>query len=185
MIEAITVIFALEVKSALDLPERIRPDHSFMEEVLKEPEGEILRYCFNCGTCTASCVVSRHTENYRPRMILHLVSLGAREAVLNSREIWLCAACNTCGERCPQGVNIAEAMNVLRRLAIRHNHIPSSIRSIASSILKLGRIYEIDDFVEEERQDLGLPTLASTDQKFIEKLAKKVALKTPYLLTKD
>jgi heterodisulfide reductase subunit C len=181
VIEVPTIV--IEVSSALDLPEKIKPDHSFMEEVLKEPEGEKLRYCFNCGTCTASCIVSRHTENYRPRMILHLVSLGAREAILKSKEIWLCASCNTCGERCPQGVNIAEAMNVLRRLAVKYNYVPSSVRSLTSSILKLGRIYEVDDFVEEERQDLGLPTLAPTDKKFMEKLTKKVALKSPDLLT--
>jgi heterodisulfide reductase subunit C len=169
----------------LDLPEKIQPDPSFMEEVLKEPDGEILRYCFNCGTCTASCVVSRHTDKYRPRMILHLVSLGARDAILKSKEIWLCAACNTCGERCPQGVNIADAMNVLRRLAIKHNYVPATIKSLAKSILTYGRIYEVDDFVEEERQDLGLPPLPPVDKKFIEKLSKKIASNSPNILGSD
>ncbi|WXG44120.1 MAG: 4Fe-4S dicluster domain-containing protein [Promethearchaeati archaeon SRVP18_Atabeyarchaeia-1] len=169
----------------MDLPEKITPDPSFMEEVLSEPDGEMLRYCFNCGTCTASCVVSRHTENYRPRMILHLVSLGARDAILKSKEIWLCAACNTCGERCPQGINIAEAMNVLRRLAIKHNQIPSSVRALASSIVKFGRIYEIDDFIEEERQDLGLPVLPPPDKKFLESLSRKINSKSPNLLPSE
>lgn len=169
----------------MDAPEKIRPDPSFMEEVLKEPEGEKLRYCFNCGTCTASCVVSRHTEKYKPRMILHLVSMGAREEILKSREIWLCAACNTCGERCPQGVNVAEAMNVLRRLAIKHNNVPTAIKRIASSILSLGRIYEVDEFVEEERQDLGLPPLPPVDKKFIEELSKRIAKESPNILSSE
>jgi heterodisulfide reductase subunit C len=166
----------------LDLPEKIKPDPSFMEEVLREPDGEKLRYCFNCGTCTASCVVSRHTENYRPRMILHLVSLGTRDAILKSREIWLCATCNTCGERCPQGINIADAMNALRRLAIKHNYIPTSAKTLVSNVLTHGRIYEVDDFVEEERQDLGLPALPPVDKKFMEKVSKKIASNSPTLL---
>jgi len=173
------------VEPDLDIPEKIRPDPSFMEEVLKEPDGEKLRYCFNCGTCTASCVVSRHTEKYRPRMILHLVSLGAKEAILRSKEIWLCAACNTCGERCPQGVNIADGMNVLRRLAIKHGYVPASIRALVSRILVHGRIYEVDEFVEEERQDLGLPPLPSVDKKFIEKLSEKIHSKSPSIVGSD
>ena len=169
----------------MNLPDKIKPDLTFMEEVLKEPDGDKLRYCFNCGTCTASCVVSRHTDEFRPRMILHLVSLGAREAVLNSKEIWLCTECYTCGERCPQGINIGEAMDVLRRIAIKHNHIPSSVKTLAASLVDHGRVYEIDDFIEEERQELGLPVLSSTDKKFLEVLAKKIATKSPNILHKD
>jgi len=76
-------------------------------------------------------------------------------------------------------------MDVLRRIAIKHNHIPSSVKALAKSLVGHGRIYEIDDFVEEERQDLGLPVLSSTDKKFLEVLAKKIASKTPNVLRSE
>ena len=35
------------------------------------------------------------------------VQLGQRETVLHNRTIWLCASCETCTTRCPQGVDLA------------------------------------------------------------------------------
>jgi heterodisulfide reductase subunit C len=82
-------------------------------------------------------------------------------------------------------VNIADAMNVLRRLAIKHGYVPASIRALVSSILAHGRIYEIDEFVEEERQDLGLPPLPTVDKKFIAKLFEKINSNSPRLVGSD
>jgi heterodisulfide reductase subunit C len=73
-------------------------------------------------------------------------------------------------------------MNALRRLAIKHNYIPTSAKTLVSNVLTHGRIYEVDDFVEEERQDLGLPALPPVDKKFMEKVSKKIASNSPTLL---
>lgn len=73
--------------------------------------------CFICNKCTAGCPVAYAME-YGPHRILQMVRLGMKDTVLKSADIWLCACCETCGARCPNNVDIAHVMDVLRRLAI-------------------------------------------------------------------
>ena len=75
-------------------------DPNFKYEVAREPGGENIRYCFACGTCTASCPVRAVDEKYNPRKIIRMVLLGMKEEVLKSDFIWLCSTCYTCHERC-------------------------------------------------------------------------------------
>jgi len=71
-----------------------------------------------CGTCASVCLVRRFYPSFNPRRVLHQASLGMREAVLSSPEIWLCSACDACYPRCPQEIHISEVMGALRDLAI-------------------------------------------------------------------
>jgi heterodisulfide reductase subunit C len=42
-----------------------------------------------------------------------------KKEVLSSSTIWLCASCETCITRCPNEVDIARMMDVLREMAVR------------------------------------------------------------------
>jgi heterodisulfide reductase subunit C len=53
------------------------------------------------------------------------VQLGEKEKLLRSRDIWLCAACETCGTRCPNGIDIAKVMDALRMEALRSGVTPA------------------------------------------------------------
>ena len=62
---------------------------------------EKLKYCFECGICTASCPVAELIpEHYNPRILLHSLPL-ADDKLLKSAELWLCAWCYRCHRRCP------------------------------------------------------------------------------------
>ena len=76
-----------------------------------------LSYCFQCGVCTGSCPTASRME-HGPRRIMHMIHLAMADQVLRSRDIWLCVSCFTCSARCPQGVEVADVMSVLRNLAI-------------------------------------------------------------------
>jgi heterodisulfide reductase subunit C len=52
--------------------------------------------------------------DYYPNQIIHLVRMGLKDKVLNSRTIWLCASCETCATRCPNEIEIVRLMDVLR-----------------------------------------------------------------------
>ncbi|GAB4477559.1 MAG: hypothetical protein Kow0088_16570 [Anaerolineales bacterium] len=62
---------------------------------------------------------------YGPDRILRMVQLGERERLLQSRDIWLCAACETCGARCPNDIDIAKVMDALRMEALRSGVTPA------------------------------------------------------------
>lgn len=74
--------------------------------------------CFQCRKCSAGCPAT-FAMDLLPDQVVRLVQLGQKETVLQSRTIWVCASCETCTARCPNGVKIAELMDGLKELAIR------------------------------------------------------------------
>ncbi len=99
-------------------------DRGFMREVMAEPGGEHLLDCWSCGTCAATCLVRRFDPEFNPRLILRKAGLGLRQAVLSSKEIWLCSACDACYPRCPKEIHISEVMQAIRAIAIREGYQP-------------------------------------------------------------
>jgi heterodisulfide reductase subunit C2 len=99
-----------------------KTDSTFKYEVARMPGGENLKKCFSCGTCTGGCPVFRVDDEYNPRRIIRMILLGMRKEVLSSKTIWLCARCYACTANCPQQVNFADIMAVLRDMAIKEGH---------------------------------------------------------------
>ena len=96
--------------------------------------------CWHCSACSGGCPFVSHMD-ILPNRVIRLVQLGQRKEVLGCRTIWLCVGCHTCSCECPNLVDIAAVMDVLRQLAIHdgirvpekdiyrfHKHIYRSIR---------------------------------------------------------
>jgi len=131
----------------------------FRNEIVAEPGGERFMQCFSCGTCVAGCPVAGRTTKYNPRRIIRMALLGMRQEVLTSEFVWLCSACYTCHERCPQDVHIPEVMNAIRNIAVREGHVPTAFRQQAQLLGDHGRLYEITSFENERRTEWGLPPI--------------------------
>jgi heterodisulfide reductase subunit C len=52
-----------------------------------------------------------------PRQVIRALQLGRSEAVLNARSPWICASCQVCSVRCPQGIDVSAIMLSARRLS--------------------------------------------------------------------
>ncbi|MDH5770041.1 MAG: 4Fe-4S dicluster domain-containing protein [Candidatus Bathyarchaeota archaeon] len=147
-------------------------DPSFKYEVLKMPGGETLKACFQCGTCTSGCPIARITDSYRPNQIIRMVQLGMRERMLPSKTLWLCTACFTCVDRCPQEVEMESVLRVLKNLAVKEGYIPNVFKELGSNILETGSAYKISEFRIKEREGLELPVLPKTNLDDIKRLAE-------------
>jgi heterodisulfide reductase subunit C len=140
-------------------------DPKFKYEISMVPGFEKLRLCFQCGTCTADCPIARFSEVYHPRRLMRMTQLGMKDRVLSSEALWLCAACFTCVDHCPQGVNIAGIICALRNMAVKEGIIPPVFRELTDNILKTGYAYRIPELRQKKRAERGLPPLpkANTD----------------------
>jgi heterodisulfide reductase subunit C len=121
--------------------------------------------CYQCGRCAAGCPQNVAGEmEISPTRIMHLLQLEsafaeepdkagkyARQA-LGADTCWLCAGCLACTTRCPQGVDIAGTMDLLRQEGLRRGVAADSRRArdiqklhqvFLKSALKRGRIHEI------------------------------------------
>ncbi len=117
-------------------------DTKFKYEIAAQPGAENFVHCFSCGTCTATCPVAEVNEDYDPRKIIRMAILGMRKQVLSSDIIWMCARCYTCYARCPQKVNFADIMEVLREMAVKEGYAPKE---------RLSQIDDLDRFVHDLR----------------------------------
>jgi heterodisulfide reductase subunit C len=121
-------------------------DQTFMDEVARE-SGQDLKSCYQCGNCTAGCAYT-HDYDIPVHQVMRLVQLGQRESVLSCRSIWLCATCQACTTRCPNNIEVATVMDVLRHMARRGGHAPERlVKTFADqflgSVARHGRVFEV------------------------------------------
>jgi heterodisulfide reductase subunit C len=146
-------------------------DPQFKYEISKMHGGEKLKQCFQCGTCTSDCPIARFSDSYRPRTIIRMAQLGLKDRVLSSNTLWLCAACYTCTDRCPQDVEVASVIRILRNAAVERESFPLVFRELGSSILESGIAYRIPELRLKKRGEAGLPPLPKGSSEAIKKLA--------------
>jgi len=73
--------------------------------------------CYNCGNCTAVCSLTEKNANF-PRMMIRYSTLGLKEEILSSKELWLCYSCGDCSATCPREAAPGDLMASLRRYSI-------------------------------------------------------------------
>ena len=92
------------------------------EDMKKLLDMEKLKYCFECGICTASCSMAELLgKDYNPRGLLEKICLNT-EDVLASEAIWLCAWCYSCQKRCPQALKVPEIFLFIRKIATERGY---------------------------------------------------------------
>ena len=155
-----------------------RPDSSFAKEVASVPGGEGINKCIQCGICTASCVVASKSDAYRPRQLIQKILIGKRDEVLNSELPWLCMTCRQCEDRCQEGVSPAEIFQAIRHIAASEGKVPAVFKNTVDTVLEDGWMLKdaYSDFIEEEREDLGLDADLGWDEAFAKKLKEKYFL---------
>jgi heterodisulfide reductase subunit C len=149
------------------------PAHRDVIANVVERSGTDIRRCFHCQSCGGGCPVSQ-AMTYRPNGIIRLLQLGCVRDALESSDIWYCIGCNTCSMACPQAIDIAAFMDVMRRMALEEGvrlaepGILSFHREVVSSIRRYGRTHKLEIMMRYKlRQfdmfsdlDLGLKMLA-------------------------
>ena len=129
---------------------------------------EKLGYCQNCGSCTASCPMAKVIpEKYNPRKLLQRIHLDP-EKTADTEDLWLCAWCYRCTERCPQGIQPTEIFLLTRNFATDKGKIPPNPRAIITERLNSGRSMPYDEFIDELREDYGLPPIGKISEKVLE-----------------
>lgn len=118
--------------------------------------------CYQCGRCAAGCPQNVPGEmDVSPTRVMHLLQLEAafpEEAAKYARQAltaetpWLCAGCLACTTRCPQGLDIAGTMDVLRQEGLKSGRtattrrvkdIQALHRTFLGGALGRGRIHEL------------------------------------------
>jgi heterodisulfide reductase subunit C len=150
-------------------------DKNFARAVAGAEGGEAIRRCYVCGTCSASCPVCGVDASFDPRKIIRMILLGMKREVFESEFVWLCAGCQACTDRCPQGVSVSGIMVVVRNMAAREGFMHRSYRLQVGELLKYGRLYEASPY-NKKRAKANLPPLKD-DFEPVVKIMEKTGLR--------
>lgn len=114
--------------------------------------GVAVSTCYQCGKCSAGCPLNEDMD-IQPNQILRILQAeypGYESKLLGSLSIWLCLACETCYDRCPQEVKLSEVMDFLRQESVRQNKVNPKAKDILSfhqafleTVEKNGKLNEV------------------------------------------
>lgn len=122
--------------------------------------GQNVYLCYQCVKCTSGCPMSEYFD-WQPNQIMRAVQLGQEDIALHSLTPWLCAACQTCSTRCPQGLDINGIMEFLTREAISRGvkppvpQIPHFNQAFLRQVRIWGRLYEPGLMMEMKLRNLS------------------------------
>ncbi len=136
-----------------------------LAELIAQATGTSVLHCYQCGRCAAGCPQNQPgAMEISPTRVMRLLQLEAAFAddparadgfarrALQSPTPWLCLGCQACTTRCPQGVDIAGVMDVLREQALQRGLAAKDRRSgdirtfhqqFLAKALRRGRIEEL------------------------------------------
>lgn len=123
--------------------------------------GERLKACYSCGACVGNCPVAKILDRFRPLRIILETKRGLEEELVKGEAIWDCAYCFICQDVCPQQVRFPDILFAIRNLAARKGKIPQGFMTFSRNVFDSGRSVALDEFMLEDREDLGLPQLES------------------------
>ncbi len=125
----------------------IIPDHTWLAEVDKI-SGEHVNICYQCKKCSSGCPVS-FAMDIQPHQIIHMIRMGLKDEVLKSASIWLCVSCEACTTRCPNEIDIAKIMDIMKMTSLKsglklgEKRVSIFHDAVLSSIKSLGRMFEL------------------------------------------
>jgi len=126
---------------------RLSGNNAKLMREVKVRSGVDLAKCYQCGECTAGCPMTPEMDA-GPAKVLRFIQLGMEDALFKLNTPWLCASCETCTSRCPNSIDIAQIMDVVRQMTrIRGKKIPVKDPAIFQDVfLKSmevhGKLYE-------------------------------------------
>ncbi|MFW9767839.1 MAG: CoB--CoM heterodisulfide reductase subunit C [Candidatus Thorarchaeota archaeon] len=141
-------------------------DADFVDKIV-DAGADRIRTCIQCGTCSAVCPSGRKTA-FRTRELIRKALLGLKQEVLSSEDLWLCATCYNCLERCPRQIKVTDAIIIMRNMAADEGYMLPEHQNASKKLLQTGHAVPIDDQNRMMRKELGLdefPPTTHSDEK--------------------
>jgi len=127
-------------------------------DIIKDEGGDILKLCYQCGLCTATCPWNQ-VRSFPVRQLIHQAQLGLSD--FEDEDVWLCVTCKACVDRCPREVEIIDVWRALRRVVseVGAGKMPESLRIAIKNISGVGNpLGEPAEKRADWAKDLGVKT---------------------------
>jgi len=109
--------------------EELSITESFYESLFEVEEGERIRTCLQCATCSGVCPFGYLME-YPPGKMISMMRANLFDKVLDSESVWMCISCYACTEVCPKKIPLTPGlMTRVKEELLLAGNIPSELQS--------------------------------------------------------
>lgn len=122
----------------VDVQDNLSSSQVFLNSIYSYPDGERLRTCIQCGTCTGACPYGRWIE-YTPRKVIHAIRFGEFDEVMESDKVWMCVSCYACANVCPQQIPLTNLlMTRLKEELLLAGNVPAELQEALENTQRYG-----------------------------------------------
>lgn len=139
---------------------------------------DLVRPCYQCGTCSGGCPVFNIDAYLNPRFVVERLILETEGLFKTTDEFWQCTTCHNCSQVCPQGVDLSHALMLIKNFAIKMGSIPQHLLDEANTLWKQGIIGDPKNpAILRKREKFNLPNPVQGNHQEVQKLLLITGLK--------
>ncbi len=111
---------------------------TFHDSLLEVADGERIRACLQCGTCSGACPFGFLMEFPPSRMIANLRA-EMFDKVMDVDTVWMCVSCYACTEVCPAKIPVTAAlMTRTKEELLLAGNVPTELQDALESSQRYG-----------------------------------------------
>jgi Fe-S oxidoreductase len=102
---------------------------TFYDSLFEVEEGERIRTCLQCATCSGACPFGYLME-YPPGKMISMLRADMFEKVIETDSVWMCISCYACVEVCPKKIPLTPGlMTQAKEQLLLAGNIPTELQS--------------------------------------------------------
>ncbi|MFX1425340.1 MAG: (Fe-S)-binding protein [Promethearchaeota archaeon] len=102
-----------EIEKLKDSNETSKDNSSYLEKIYEPDIRKLLYRCYQCVRCSGVCQLSR-VQSFEPSRIIQMILEGFEDKIIDSGILWDCLTCNACLQNCPEGINFADIVRMVK-----------------------------------------------------------------------
>jgi Fe-S oxidoreductase len=119
-------------------PAETSVSRSFFSSIYGLENGERIRTCLQCGTCSGICPFG-YIMKFPPGKIVGALRADIYEQVLKTDTVWMCVSCNACSAFCPSNIPITAAlMTRTKEEMLLAGNIPTELQAALENTQRYG-----------------------------------------------
>jgi dimethylglycine catabolism B len=111
---------------------------TFFSSLYELTDGERIRNCLQCGTCSGICPFG-YIMKFPPGKMIGALRSEIFDQVLKADSVWMCVSCNACSAFCPSNIPITAAlMTRAKEEMLLAGNIPTELQAALENTQRYG-----------------------------------------------
>ncbi len=111
---------------------------TFFSSIYDLTDGERIRTCLQCGTCSGVCPFG-YIMKFPPGKMIGALRAEFFDQVIKADSVWMCVSCNACSAFCPSNIPITAAlMTRAKEEMLLAGNIPTELQAALENTQRYG-----------------------------------------------